>query len=173
MEFGDPARSWDLTAIAIKMCIALKLHKRVSSFTRGPPDLLLEAQACLVLLYINDKGLALNLGHPPCLPDSYVEIDMQEVQFWTPPVQQIISLFLELAKVQGAVVEFQASKARLSTAPAERARVVEAIMHGMDGLWGVMQAVRYVLEHAVDSADISMYRRLQPSRGRPRMPSTK
>jgi hypothetical protein len=123
----------------MKMCIALRLHKKVNSFTNGPPDELVEGQCSLVLCYINDKGLALNLGHPSSLEDSHIEIDLQDVPFSSPLVQRSISLYLDMANVQSSIVTFQALKAGLP--PNKRANWVSNILQKLAELWGNIQKV--------------------------------
>lgn len=64
-------KNWQILAVSVLFVVKIQsnysirnLHKKVSSFSSAPSDTLAQARYCFLMCYINDKGLAMNLGKP-------------------------------------------------------------------------------------------------------------
>lgn len=101
--------SWNLTAAACSMCIALGIHKDNNTFSDSSSDSYSKSRFCLFVCYVNDKGLAMNLGRPPYLPDTHLQIILREVVEPTKPtVRQLLQNYsLELAIAQSCIIDLK------------------------------------------------------------------
>lgn len=82
-----------------------------------------------------------NLGKPPCLSDTYVEVDLRKLK---PPASQqtrqfIQNYILELALVQSRIVELQYRMKKLT--PAQLNVTVTEIVADLDMIWAMIEKV--------------------------------
>ena len=138
-EVGDIEAAWRFTSAACTIIYALDLHKMTNSFTEDRTDEAFEAYACFGFTYMQDKGLAMNLGRPACLQDIFIEEGVFErpVQVLTRPT--LFYEYLKLAQVQSRIITNLHSAARSSMTNTNG--VVTDILSRMDELWKSSQEV--------------------------------
>ncbi|KAG4433192.1 hypothetical protein IFR05_011327 [Cadophora sp. M221] len=140
-ERGDFVTASTLVEAACKLCKTLRLHKRLNDFSTGPIAVAAEAYNCFATCYLNDKGLAMNLGIMPFLDDAIIEIDVLKSPAATGPVLDNFQLYLRLAQIQGSII-----KELRCTAAARRKRqeILTGILHEMDTVWNLYQELHII-----------------------------
>lgn len=131
-ELGDFEQSWQYAAAACSMCIALGLyHDSGSTLSLSCTSSAQEASYCFFASYIIDKGLAMNLGRPSCLPDDHIEIDLRSIVGPSKPeLRQVLqNYYLDLAIAQSGIVSIRAAKAKgFSAHDIDRAKHVSGVL---------------------------------------------
>jgi hypothetical protein len=124
------------------MCITLGLHRDYNSLpSLSYSGSVAEARYCLFASYIIDKGLAMNLGRPPCLPDDHIEVDLRLVAAPSQPTlrQTLQNCYLELAIAQSGILTIRMAKAKgPSACSTDKIKSVSGIL---DGAWSMIQDV--------------------------------
>lgn len=136
-EVGDIEAAWRFTSAASTICYALDLHKMTNSFTEDRTSEAIEAFTCFGFTYMQDKGLAMNLGRPACLQDLYIEDGVFERSILEESRPTLFYQYLNLARVQSRVITDLHSAARSSFTDING--VVTDILGRMDELWQSMQ----------------------------------
>ena len=139
-EVGDIEAAWRFTSAASTICYALDLHKMTNAFVRDRTSEAIEAFTCFGFTYMQDKGLAMNLGRPACLQDLYIEDGVFERSIFEQPRPTLFYEYLNLARVQSRVITDLHSAARSSFMDVNG--VVTDILSSMDKLWQSVQEVR-------------------------------
>jgi hypothetical protein len=124
------------------MCITLGLHRDDDSrLSLSCGGLVPEARYCLFATYIIDKGLAMNIGRPPCLPDKHIEIDLRRIAVPSQPTPRLIlqNFYLEIAIAQSGIVSIRMAKAKGTGAYSiDKAKYVSGVL---DGAWLMVKDV--------------------------------
>ncbi|KAF4633140.1 hypothetical protein G7Y89_g4977 [Cudoniella acicularis] len=105
-EIGDFVAAWLLTEAASRICIDLKLHKKVNAFS-NTSEIAMEAYFCFSTCYKADKGLAMNLARPAFLQDSEIEIDILRPPNSKIDVVDNFESILSLLKFKAKLSRFQ------------------------------------------------------------------
>jgi hypothetical protein len=140
-EVGDIDSAWRFTSAACTIVYALDLHKMANSFTEDRTDEAFEAFACFGFTYMQDKGLAMNLGRPACLQDLYIEEGVFERPIQEEPRPTLFYEYLNLARVQSRIITDLHSAARSSMLNVNG--VVTDILGRMEELWQSSQEVGF------------------------------
>jgi hypothetical protein len=138
-EIGDIEAAWRFTSAASTICYALDLHKKNNPFTGGRSHEAIEAFTCFGFTYMQDKGLAMNLGRPACLQDTYIEEEVFERSIQEEKRPNLFYQYINLARVQSRVITDLHSAGR--SAFLNINAVVTDILGTMDNLWQSMQEV--------------------------------
>ena len=139
-EIGDIEAAWRFTSAASTICYALDLHKNKNPFTGDRSEEALEAFTCFGFTYMQDKGLAMNLGRPACLQDTYIEEEVFERSIQEEKRPNLFYQYINLARVQSRVITDLHAAGR--SAFMDVNAVVTDILRTMDRLWQSMQEVR-------------------------------
>lgn len=154
------------------MCVALGLHRdNDSSLSPSCSGSISEARYCLFASYIFDKGLAMNLGRPPCLPDEHVEVDLRLIAVPSEPTlrQALQNYYLELAIAQGGIVSLRMAKVK--NPGAHNNDKIKYVLNVLDGAWLMIKNVspqrchRRKFESVIDRSTIQL-----PERHRHELP---
>lgn len=89
---------------------------------------------------MQDKGLAMNIGRPACLQDTYIEQEVFERSIQEEKRPTLFYQYINLARVQSRVITDLHSAASSSFLDVNT--VVTDILSKMDSLWQSMQEVR-------------------------------
>jgi hypothetical protein len=138
-EIGDIEAAWRFTSAASTICYALDLHKKNNPFTGDRSHEAIEAFSCFGFTYMQDKGLAMNLGRPACLQDLYIEEEVFERSIQEEKRPTLFYQYINLARVQSRVITDLHSAGR--SAFLDINGVVTDILNKMDRLWESMQEV--------------------------------
>ncbi|CZR59387.1 uncharacterized protein PAC_09279 [Phialocephala subalpina] len=128
-EAGDFSTAWSLAKATSNICLALQLNKPGNVFTN--PGTELEAYFCFAMCYMNDKGLAMNLGQPSLLPDSEMEVDILVHPRSHIPVVDNFYLYLNLANIQSFIMK----DLKRSTDPEEQRQAIDNLLSKMSDIW--------------------------------------
>lgn len=126
---GNSAACWAFASAACKTCMDLKL----SPFLEEEDD---ELYYCFVCCYIYDKAFALNQGRRPYLGGIESMSSTRPVTMTGPGPFNLMTVYLELARIQGIISSELNCKKFLANAPQQRykASLVENLLLQMDGL---------------------------------------
>jgi hypothetical protein len=130
-EAGDFSTAWSLARSTSSICLSMQLHKRRSAF--ASPIAGAEAYYCFALCYINDKGLAMNLGRTSFLPDREIEVDILENSVTKAPVIDNFYIYLSLARIQSLITD---SLTQLKS-PKDQKQSIERILVKMKEIWAL------------------------------------
>jgi hypothetical protein len=112
-----------------------------NSFTEDRTDEAFEAFACFGFTYMQDKGLAMNLGRPACLQDLFIEEGVFERPIQEESQPTLFYEYFNLARVQSRIITDLHSAARSSISDING--VVMDILGRMDELWQLSQEVGF------------------------------
>jgi hypothetical protein len=136
-EAGDFGTAWLLTGAACNMCLALELHRKEDSSRGSSLSTSREAYYCFTLCYMHDKGLAMNLGQSPHLPDCMIEIDILKPPNRVEPSLDNFRIYLELAKIQSRInIDL-----RSTSTSTEQANLISGTLVKMDYIWALNNQV--------------------------------
>ncbi|OJD33034.1 c6 transcription factor [Diplodia corticola] len=152
-KLGDTSKCWMLASNACRVCIALGLHH---SQPRAPPNDQLssedkELRACFLWSYIFDKGLAMSLGRPVCMPiwdvpeDIIAPIDPQH------PFSAFVQVLFRFAKVQATIVcdlHFQPAQ---GYSPQRKEAAISSLKRHMDCIQNQVVEIRASPPHSSDA----------------------
>lgn len=135
---GNSAACWAFASAACKTCMDLKL----SPFLEEEDD---ELYYCFVCCYIYDKAFALNQGRRPYLSGIESMSSTRPVTMTRPGPFNLMTVYLELARIQGIISSELNCKKFLANAPQQRykASLVENLLLQMDGLRKKMDTVSH------------------------------
>jgi hypothetical protein len=126
-EAGDFLTAWSLARATSRICLELQLHKAGKVFAN--PGAELEAYYCFTICYMNDKGLAMNLGLPSFIPNSSMEVDIL-AHPRSPIAIDNFYLYLNLARIQSFIIEDLKSAANTD----QMQQAVDNILAKMDSI---------------------------------------
>jgi hypothetical protein len=138
-EMGDIEAAWRFISAASTICYALDLHKKNNPFTGDRAHEAFEAFSCFGFTYMQDKGLAMNLGRPACLQDTYIEKEVFERSIQEEKRPTLFYHYIDLARVESRIITDLHSAGR--SAFLDINGVVTYILSQMDDLWQSMQEV--------------------------------
>lgn len=102
---GELTTSWSLSTAASNTCLALGLNQEKNVFSLNGGEVAREALYCMSFCYNHDKGLAMNLGRPPCLQDAYMEVDVAALPLTHEVIPPIYQIFAKFAKIQSSILQ--------------------------------------------------------------------
>ena len=130
--------------LTIRLSFNSNLHKKISSFKNVPLETCAQARYCFFICYISDKGLAMNLGKPPSVPDAYLEVSVRDLAdpVASPVRQYLQDQMLEIALVQSAIIDLQFSKPKMT--PEALDLEVTRILAMLDKAWQLIETVIFL-----------------------------
>ncbi|CAG8401221.1 unnamed protein product [Penicillium salamii] len=171
---GNMSRSWSLTAFAARILVSLNSHTAVSRR-------LLQAElnedhgSCLYWCYYLDKVLSALFARQPSLPKLDFDPASLAPRGSSNPLQKIVVIMIEMAKVQEGILDMQLKRAEKGIAENLQ---VESLLQTADCLFGQIRDTRLSmpeeLQGEFDAAEFGYFAMMTSifKHSRPRYTST-
>lgn len=103
-KLGETPTCWLLASNACRVCVAMGLHSQQFALPSDRmPNELRELRACFLWCYVFDKGLAMSLGRPVCMPIWDVPEDVIAPIEPDQPRSAFIQTLFKFSKIQASI----------------------------------------------------------------------